>query len=65
MRETEKTNYKHSKFMTYLNLSSIMHKMGDNRLCDHYMKLAEEDDKVYVNPVLVSGYYVWHKFATT
>ena len=64
MEETEEV--KQSKFMTYLNLSSVVRKIGNNGLCEDYMKLAEAMIKdlfensptndLYDNSLLVSSY---------
>jgi len=55
MDETEET--KHFKFMTFLNLSSVSHKIGDDKLCEFYIKKAEEIiDDLDENTVLVRMY---------
>ena len=60
MRETVETN--HLRLMAYLNLSSVLRKIGDHQLCEEYIRHAEtviEDellstDDLYKISLLVS-----------
>ena len=55
---------KQFRFMTYLNLSSVARKIGNNRLCEKYIKKAEAMiEDLFENPstddpysLLVSSY---------
>ena len=49
MKQTEET--KQLKFMTYINLSSIARKIGDDYKCEEYIKHAEAMiDDLFENP---------------
>ena len=59
MEQSEET--KQLKFKTYLNLSSVARKIGDNYSCEKYIKHAEamihdlfDNDDLDGNPLLVS-----------
>ena len=39
MRQNVETN--HLRFMSYLNLSSVLRKTGDHHMCEEYIRHAE------------------------